>query len=315
MTESPGSRARRLYLERKTGPTQHFDEAPPLPQDTLWRGLSRGGEVRLLVVRATTSVQQVAERIHCNEETAQLLGEVVLAALLVRSTLNPEERIQVALRHHGPVGQVLVDVWETGGFRVHMRHPEAKRDEFGFLIGHGILEVTRSRVSAKRSHRSVVELEGERVDDFMMKYLLESEQVLSLLRVEVAVQNGVVQHAVGYLLQLMPGGTREHLKQIVENLQTLPLLSLGMTEGDPDGRAWAEQLMRGLPWDSCAREEVRFQCRCSEDRFLEILSTLPRHEIEELAAGTELLDISCDYCGKDYQIRPNQVRVLLDPPS
>jgi redox-regulated HSP33 family molecular chaperone len=42
------------------------------------------------------------------------------------------------------------------------------------------------------------------------------------------------------------------------------------------------------------------------------LSTLGKQEIAELAKSGEVLDISCDYCTKQYGISPAKLQGLLD---
>lgn len=313
--ETQAERMRRLLRERREGPTQFVDVAPALEVDTLWRGLTRGGEARLLVVRATQTVREVAARLECSADVAQLLGELMVATLLVRSTLNPEERMQIAFKNDGAAGQLLVDAWESGGIRAFARHPQVTLKDHGLLLGNGLVEVTRSRESAKRGHRSAVSLDGHGIDAAMMRYLLESEQILSLLRVQVEADAQGVTAAQGYLVQLMPEGSREDLRRMLGNLEAAPLLAQGMTAQDPDGRVWAEGLMAGLKWDQCAREQVSFQCRCSEDRILSMIATLPRADIAELAQGDEPLETQCDFCRTRYVLRPSQVAVLLEEPS
>jgi molecular chaperone Hsp33 len=44
---------------------------------------------------------------------------------------------------------------------------------------------------------------------------------------------------------------------------------------------------------------------------VESLATLPRSDIEDLIRSGEVLDITCDYCRKDYQVPPGQLRPLL----
>ena len=315
VVETKAERLLRLYRERQSGPTQFFGEAPPLHADTLWRGLTRGGEVRVLVVRATATVREAAARLECSPDVAQLLGELMVSTLLVRSTLNPEERMQVAFKHDGAVGQLLVDAWDEGGVRALARNPGVTLEADGLLLGAGLCEVTRSRHSGKRAYRSAVRLDGEGVDAAMMRYLLESEQILSLLRLHVkADANGVTQ-AQGFLVQLMPDGTRDNLVSMIQNLEALPPLGQGMTPGDPDARGWTNDLLKGFAWDQCAREPVMYQCRCSEDRILSMIATLPKAEIRDLAHGDELLETVCDYCRTRYLLRPSQVAALLDDPS
>ena len=313
--ESRLERYKRLAEQRMSLPTGFLDDLPPLSQDTLWRGLTRRGEIRILVARTTNSAAEAARRLESSADVARMLGEWATATLLVRSTLNPDERLQVLLNHQGPVGQVVVDAWENGGVRCFVQRPQEETAYFGFLIGDGTLQVSRNNAARGKAYRSTVELKGEGTEAFMMHYLLESEQILSLLKVEATVEDGVLRSAVGYLVQLLPEGSREDLQRLLVNLDALPPLSAGMTEDDPDGRAWADRLLAGFPWDQCAREPVAFQCRCSEDRILAMIGALPRADIESLATGDEPLEMTCDYCRERYNLHPSRLQVLLEPPS
>ncbi len=309
-------RYKRLAEERRFGPTLFVDDAPPLGHDTLWRGLTRDGEARLLVVRATETVREASRRLQGSPDVAKLLGELTMATLLVRSTLNPEERMQVYLNHRGPVGQIVVDAWENGGVRCFVQRPKEDGADFGFLIGQGTMQVSRTHARREKAHQSTVALQGTTMESFMMHYLLESEQILALLKIEVNLgEDGEIAAAVGYLLQLMPEGTRDDLRRVTENLDAIGPLSAGMTEADPDGRAWAERLMSGYRWDQCAREMVVYQCRCSEERILAMLGSLPRKDVEELASGDEPLEMTCDYCQTRYELMPSRLQVLLQDPS
>jgi molecular chaperone Hsp33 len=313
--ETALARYRRLAAERATGPTQYLDPAPEVHKDTLWRGLSRGGEARLLVTRAGTAVQEATQRTDCSPDVAKLLGELIVATALLRSTLNPDERIQVLVSHKGPVGQIVVDAWEQGGVRAYVQRPQMRAADYGFLLGEGQLQVSRSRELARRPYRSTIALEGGGIAHEMMRYLLESEQILSLLELHVDATDAGVCAASGFLVQLMPEGNREHIQQLAKNLAAAPRLHQSMTPSDPDARAWAEQVMQGLPWDQVARGTVAFQCRCSEDRILAMLATLPRRDVAELASSREMLEMTCDYCGTVYHLPPQRVQVLLEAPS
>jgi molecular chaperone Hsp33 len=313
--ESRLERYKRLAEQRMSLPTGYLAELPPLGEDTLWRGLTRRGEIRLLVARTTNTATEAARRLESSADVAKLLAEWTTATLLVRSTLNPEERMQVFLNHQGPVGQVVVDAWENGGVRCFVQRPQEEEALFGFLIGEGNMQVSRSNEQRAKAYRSTVELRGDGTEAFMMHYLLDSEQILSLLKVEAVVEQGVLRSAVGYLVQLLPEGSRDDLQKLLDNLTSLPSLSAAMTPEDPDGRAWAEQLLAGFPWDQCARESVAYQCRCSEDRILAMIGALPRADIESLAQGDEPLEMTCDYCREKYAMHPSRLNVLLEAPS
>jgi molecular chaperone Hsp33 len=311
-------RRERLQAERaaarRAAPVSFVDPPPQLETDTLWRSLTRNGEARLLVVRATQTVTEAARRLQTSADVTRVLGELILGTLLLRSTLSPDERLQLYLNHHGPIGQVAVDAWKEGGVRAYVKHPQEELRAFGFLIGEGTLQV--SRIQGGRSYSSTVPLDGHNVPDFLMNYLLESEQILSMLRTEVEVDHdGQVLYALGYLVQLMPEGTRDDLRTITAALEQAPSLADAMTPSDPDARSWAGQLLGALGWDQVAREAVAFQCRCSLDRMLSMLSSLPRKDLAELAASKSTLELQCDYCHQHYHVHPQALLPLLGQPS
>ncbi len=314
----PAEAARRLHerhLQRMAAPTALLDPVPPIIADTLWRGLLRAGQARLLVVRATQTVQEAAQRIGCSPDVTLLLGQLITGTLLLRSTLNPEDRLQLNLNHQGPVGAISIDAWQAGGVRAYVSHPQEELRAFGFLVGEGTLQVSRTSGDG-RSYNSQVALDGTTVDEFLMAYLLESEQILSILTSDVVVDaDGAVAHAYGYLLQMMPEGSRDDMRQIADNVAALPPLHDGMTEADPDARVWAHALLRGFVWDQVAREPVAFVCRCSRDRMVSMLSSLPARDIAELAHGSAPLELVCDYCRERYVLRPAELKVLLAEPS
>ena len=54
-------------------------------------------------------------------------------------------------------------------------------------------------------------------------------------------------------------------------------------------------------------------CNCSELRMLSALTTMGTAEIREIIEAGEVLDVDCDYCGRNYQVGPEQLRSLLLP--
>jgi molecular chaperone Hsp33 len=66
-----------------------------------------------------------------------------------------------------------------------------------------------------------------------------------------------------------------------------------------------------MPYTLLAESALSYGCHCSELRVISSLATLPRSDLEELLRDNKILEISCDYCQKDYAISPSQLRALL----
>ena len=299
---------------RKIAPPQRLTSLPGLDTDTLWRGLTREGEMRLMVVRATESVREATAALGCSAHTAQLIAELMLGAQLLRACVNPEEQVQVSAMNSGSAGNFVVDAYAEGHMRATVRNPGATHGD-GFLVGNGTAQVARTR-RGQATYRSTIALEHDEIEDLFMRYLLESEQILSLLKFDVGLdEDGKVTHAVGFLVQAMPDGSRDDLQRLVSNLEGLPKLNTQMTAADPDGMHWANLLMKGFFWDQVARQTVSFHCPCSPERVLSLLSTLPRSDLEELAQDGEALETTCDYCKTTYSVPIEQLRGLMSEPS
>ena len=311
---SPVERYKRARDARKVAPPQRLADEPSMTIDTLWRGLTREGEMRVLVVRATQAVREATAALGTGPWGTKLVAELMTGAQLLRACLNPDEQLQISAVNSGSAGNFVVDAYVEGHMRATLRNPGASLDD-GFLVGNGTVQIARTR-RGKPTYRSAIALEHDEIDQLFMRYLLESEQILSLLHLDIDVtESGHLRHAVGFLVQAMPEGSRDDLSRLVTNLESLGSLGDEMNDADPDAMGWANALMDGFYWDQVARQTVSFRCPCSPERVLALLSTLPQADLAELAEGGEALETTCDYCKTTYAVPLEQLNSLLAQPS
>jgi molecular chaperone Hsp33 len=319
MVRRPNAAVKRYLAAREARKTADPERLLPVPapeQDTLWRGLVRDGQMRLIVARAGRTVAEIAERHHCSAQAHELLAGLVVGAQLLRATINPDESLQLAGFQQGGVGNFAVDVFEDGAVRATFRNPGHRGEA---LVG-GRLQITRQQPGRGQYRSSIAFSHGEAPGDLLMRYLLESEQILSLLEVDFAPERGQGEEAdaravVGYVVQLMPEGTREDLALLVSNLEHCGRPAAQMIDGDADAVAWASGLLRGFYWDQVARQEVRFGCPCSAERVLALLASLSPADLHDLIEGLEVIETTCEYCRTHWSTPAAQLAGLLDRPS
>jgi len=312
-SESAVVRYKRQRAERLAGPPQFLEPATGLAEDTLWRGLTRAGEIRVLIARTTETTRASAQRLGTSDDATRILGELITAGFLARSTLDPAAQFQMLLRNPGSAGRLIVDVWAgEAGARAAVARPAVVGAHDGALLADGFLEVTRIARDGSPYHSSLL-YSGGGVEAAVTEYLVRSEQIVALVHLEVAVQRGVLASACGYLVQLMPEGERDQLDRLLANVERLPALATAMTPADPDGRAWAGQLLDGFRWDQVARERPFFSCRCSRGRLVAALSALPRADIQELVSHGEPTTSTCEYCNTTYTLSIPELEMLLAP--
>lgn len=299
-------RARRSA--RAEAPSEYLDPPPPLTEDTLWRGLTRNGELRLLVARATSTVAQIAGTLAAGCRGAELLAELVVGGLLLRSALDPDSQLQVTVWSRGPAGRLYLDVWPSGrGLRASLERPVLHLPPGSSLLDGGQIEVLRVRegIAPYRSARS---FGAETLSQLFEAHLLESDQIVAALRLDIRIEDDRVVHASGCLIQVTPEGTRDDLARLLGNLEALPPLGGAMTDADPDARIWVDHLLAGYRWDQSARESIAFVCRCSRERLLAILRALSEEEVAEMAAAARPIEITCEFCRARYEVHPDELR-------
>jgi molecular chaperone Hsp33 len=301
------------YLARRSAraeaPSRFLDPAPALGEDTLWRGLTRNGELRLLVARATRTVREITATLGASAANSEMLAGLVLGGLLLRSTLDPDAQLQVTIRNRGRSGRLYLDVWPSGrGLRASLENPDATEGVGARLWDGGQLEMVRSR-GAGPPYRSSRAFTRETLPELFMAHLLESDQIVALLKLDVRMDRGAVASAAGFLVQATPEGSRKDVARLLANLEGIPPLGDAMSEADPDARSWVDRLLDGYRWDQSAREPIAFVCRCSRERLLVILRALPDRDLDEMIASQDPIEIACEFCRKQYCIDPRELVV------
>jgi molecular chaperone Hsp33 len=145
----------------------------------------------------------------------------------------------------------------------------------------------------------------------MMVCLQSSEQIVCTLGLGTVIENGNVTAAGGYLVQLLPEVERGPLMVMTERLPEFNNVSARLATPEFSPRRLLEELLFGMPFTELDESTIRYECWCDELRLVSALATLKRSEIESLLADGDVLEISCDYCGKEYRIAPAQLRGLL----
>lgn len=305
------SRAKARYLARRLAReeagTAFLPSRPPLAEDTLWRGLTRGGELRVLVVRATRSVREISAALDANAETGRLLAELTVGGLLVRSAMDPDAQMQLTVRNRGGAGSLYLDVWPSGrGFRASVQHPRAHARPALPVFHGGEFDLVRSRAGG-RPHRSAKLLGDESLTEAFMAHLLESDQIRAVLQPDVRFDGDELMYACGVLVQVTPEGGPEDIQRLLGNLKQMPPIADLMSEADPDGHAACERILSGYRWDQSAREEVAFVCRCSRERLVALLRGLSEDEVREMVATGEPIETTCEFCRAKYEISPDEL--------
>jgi molecular chaperone Hsp33 len=139
---------------------------------------------------------------------------------------------------------------------------------------------------------------------------LTSEQVICVIVLGALRTGDEVTAAGGYVVQLLPETSHASLEKMTSHLQTFTDIDHLLAKPDFDPRALLRDLFGDMKYAQIAESELAFGCSCSEERVMTSLSTLPPSEVADILARAEVLEIGCDYCGKQYRIAPERLRGL-----
>lgn len=281
--------------------------APPGgTRDSIIRAMANDGSFRVITAVSTSTVTGAIAAQKATGATARHFGELLTGAALVRETMAPDLRVQGILKGAGGFGSLVADAQPDGSTRGLVQLPAGTRE---VALGGGALLQMMRTLPTGALHQGVVEvpLNGG-ISAALMAYLDLSEQVVSV--VAVGAGAGGTIHG-GYLVQLLPEGKGDPLARMTEHLERVAPIGqlLEGTGGSP--RALVELIFKDVEWTLLEERPLAFHCNCSSTRLLASLASLDRSEIVEMVEEGSMLEIQCDYCGKEYRISPEQLRGLL----
>ncbi len=279
--------------------------------DQTLRAMTDDGAFRVIAARTTQTVRKVWNAQRPHPDNLRHVADMTTAAVLYRETMAPNLRVQCGLKGSGNTGTILSDSHPDGWVRALVQSSaEARRVD---VSAGSMMQMMRCLPNGEL-HRGVVAIpEPATVSEGLMACMQQSEQVVSVARVGVAHQGTEVTAAGGFLVQLLPEAKEAEsaLWVLTQRLEDFPKISELLEEHDASPATLVNEIFFGMKYTVLDSSAVRFGCECSRIRVMASLGTLGKDDIESLVAAGEPLDMSCDYCGKQYLIEIEELRGLL----
>jgi molecular chaperone Hsp33 len=284
--------------------------AEPRPSDSALRAVTDDGAFRVITVRTTDTVRRMLAAQSLWGAEAVHLADLVTGAILVRETMDPTHRLQGLLRSADGASSWVGESHPDGGARGLFTRKDAHKDRTASIKG-STLEVVRSLRNGEL-HRGLVQVPiGGTMSEALMVYLQESEQVVSMLAVACVLGDDHVVAAGGYLVQLLPDVGRGPLAIMTERLRDFEDVGPILANLDAAASPLMDELLYGMAFTRLEESPLAWRCRCSAERVLATLATLPRSDLVTLSAEAEPLELSCDFCRTAYAVNPAELRALL----
>jgi len=277
--------------------------------DHVVRAITEDGAFRVIAVRTTETAKGVVQAQKAKGPRAHLLAEMLTGAVLVRETMAPDLRVQGILQGEDPKTRIVADSFPDGSTRGLVQAREGAEVTLG---ERSVLQMMRTLHNGQIQQGMVQASADGGISGALMAYMQNSEQVVSFIAVGALLNDeGDVTAAGGYIVQLLPEVGEGPLMVMTERLKDFPSIETLLQQGDAAPERLLYELLYGMPFQQVGGGQLRYACRCSEERLLATLMSLPRSDIRELAQDGDVLEIDCDYCGRHYRLSPQILRGML----
>jgi molecular chaperone Hsp33 len=269
----------------------------------------------------------------------KLLGEAVVMATLLGSSLKFDGRFILQTQTDGPVSFLIVDFQLPDRVRGYARYDASRLkpgQDSATLLGKGHLAMTIDQGPDMNRYQGFVALEGGNLEDAAHEYFLRSEQIPTRVRLAVGEEwrgGNDPKHrwrAGGMLLQFLPKAP-ERVRQADLHPGDAPEGTVAQTVAEDD--AWVEgqsliatvedvelidpdlsgeRLLYRLFHERGVRVfaplPLRAQCSCSRDAVSTMLKSFGPKDRAEMVKDGKVV-VTCEFCSSVYEFTPEEAGV------
>jgi len=271
----------------------------------------------------------------------KLLGEAIVLATLLGSSLKFDGRFILQTQTDGPVSFLIVDFQAPDRLRAYARY-DAKRlgegQDSGTLLGKGHLAMTVDQGPDMSRYQGLVALEGGSLEDAAHEYFLRSEQIPTRVRLAVGEEwrGGEGERprhrwrAGGMLLQFLPKAP-ERAQQAdlhpgdapagvvtpvvaeddawVEGQSLIATVEdIELIDPDLSGERLLYRLFHERGVRVFAPLPLRAQCSCSREAVASMLKSFSPADRADMVKDDKVV-VTCEFCSSVYQFTPHEAGV------
>lgn len=289
------------------------------------------GRVRGALFHGTHFVNQLRIQHNLGILETYILGQASLCAALTIPMMKDLEHLSIKYEASNLVNGYSVEADSTGYVRGYLFNDKISIEKplenwnLKPFLGQGTLTFSRIHKDDKFPQSSSVEVSGENIAQDFTSYFFQSEQINTAFNSSIQFdKEGRVIGAGAMFLQVMPktGGNAKYGSQIdsrqeeedddlikVENaFKACPSLGLLYSENHVDSDDIILGLFREFKPTITLRRDVKYDCPCSEEKFLNYIRSFSKEQILDLKEnGPNPLSITCKNCGCVFQIPVSKI--------
>lgn len=274
--------------------------------DYIFRGLGRNKKVRIFGIDACESIASICKKHETLPLTTIAFARFLLAGAVIGSLEKGNVGVTMQINSDGPIKSMFIQASSDGYIRGYVSNPngDLELDENSYSIENvvgqnGILSVTKVNEEGVDFTSDVILMKSDISQDIAY-YFFASEQIPTIIDLHVTLdENGVVNCAKGYLIQLITGYEEEDVV-FLENLNLEKIVNL-------------EENIKNMFPDFEKLEEIKVKdfCDCSKNKFEGGLATLNDFDLKELTSE-ENIEVVCQFCKSKYHFSKEDINNIIE---
>ena len=287
--------------------------------DYIVRATAANNQIRAFAINARDLVETARKHHNTSPVATAALGRLMSGGAMMGVMMKGEKDIlTLMMKGDGPIRGVTVTADAKGNVKGYVGNPNvlipanyAGKLDVGAAIGYGTLTVIKD-MGLKEPYSSQTPLGTSEVAEDLTYYFAASEQVPSAVGLGVLMsKDNTVKQAGGFIVQLMPFAEEETINQLEQNVNRITsvtdMLEQGMSPEDI-----LEEIMGDMEVVVTDRIPTRFQCNCSKEKILKVLSGLSHEDLDDMIQSEKEIEVRCDFCNTSYHFSIQEIKKLRE---
>ena len=309
-------------------------------KDYVIKATSGNGEIRAYVGNTREMVEQARVNHNTTKVATAALGRTLTATSMMGLMMkNEKDELTVIIKGGGPIGTILATSDAKGMVRGYVQNPDVQVENYpngklnvaGAVGTDGYVQVIKDLGLKEPYIGSYPLVSGEIAEDFTHYFAL-SEQTPSVVSLGVLTRNMEVErkitkedgseeivvcrefdveHAGGFIVQLMPFASEETIATLENNIKDIPSVTTLLKAGNKPEDI-VEMVLKDLEpkiLDVC---EVGFECNCSKERTGKVLQSIGEKELQAIIDEDKQAEVTCHFCNNKYHFTEEELVELLN---
>lgn len=287
-------------------------------KDYMIRAVAADAQIRAFAI-TSRDLTEKARRAHNTSPIATAaLGRAMSGALMMADMLKgPRDLLTIQIDGDGPMQGLVVTADNQGHVKGYVKNPHVILDpnaqghlNVGGAIGQGTLTVIRD-MNLKDPYIGQIPLVTGEIAEDLTAYYAQSEQIPSAVGLGVLMnKENTVRRAGGFVVQLMPFAEDEVISRLEENIRKISSVT-SILEEESTPEHLLDVVLEGFKPEVTSREDVRFYCNCTKERFSRGLILLGTEELENIISEGKDIELRCQFCNSAYTFTTEEVKKLL----